>query len=154
MRIAFVFLVLIGIISCQNTSNSSDSPSSDLSGDSIPITDSAKEIQDPYTPETDPEDSTILIIKGNKILAGELTPSDKTLTYRVKGSTSKEMVIQLMSQSQDIYFNLRVEEGEIITEKQRKFMFTVASNEVLVIDITSDKPLTAKAIVNTVISQL
>ncbi|MBK7427015.1 MAG: hypothetical protein IPI60_08300 [Saprospiraceae bacterium] len=154
MRIAFLFLIFIGIISCKNNNDSSESTNSDLAKDSTEITDVVKEEKGPYTPETDKEDKNILIIDGTKMLDGELNASTNKLTYRIKGSTSKEMVIQLMSQNQDIFFNLRVEEGEIIAEKKRKYMFTVASDEVLVIDVTSDKPMTSKAVINTIISQL
>ncbi len=153
MRPAFLFIMFLALISCKN-SNSNDSSNSDSSADSSSKTDVTQIVESPYTAEPDQTDSTILIIKDTKILDGVLDASTNMITYRVKGSTSKEMVIQLMAQNLDIYFNLRVEGGETIAEKQRKYMFTVASGEVLVIDVTSDKPLTEKAIINTIITQI
>jgi hypothetical protein len=153
MRIAFVIFFFLGLISCKNAGDSNESIESEMS-DTTTVTDVTKEMDSPYTPEVDKEDKSVLIIENTKTIEGELNAKTQKLSYRVKGSISKEMVIQLMSQNQDIYFNLRVEGGETITEKQRKYMFTVASSEVLVIDVTSDKPITSKAVISTIISQL
>jgi hypothetical protein len=153
MRIAFVIFFFLGLISCKNAGDSNESIESEMS-DTTTVTDVTKEMDSPYTPEVDKEDKSVLIIENTKTIEGELNAKTQKLSYRVKGSISKEMVIQLMSQNQDIYFNLRVEGGETITEKQRKYMFTVASSEVLVIDVTSDKPITSKSVISTIISQL
>lgn len=158
MRIAFLLIIFLGILSCKNTSEKTDSTESTAADTSVAetpeISTAEKEAQGPYTPEPPKGDDNAYVIEGTKILDGELNATTKMLTYRVKGSTSKEMVIQLMSQSSDIYFNLRVEEGQTIAEKKRQYMFTVASNEILVIDVTSDKPLREKAVISTIISQL
>src|SRR5690606_19268764 len=132
MRIVFLAIIFLSFFSCKN--DASQAESADMKSDNNDTTEIANAEEDPeslYTPETDENDNTLLIIDGTKMLEGELNPETKTVTYRVQGSTSKEMVIQLISQNQDIYYDLRVEGGETITEKQRKYMFTVASNDVL-----------------------
>lgn len=161
MRILLALMIFLGTISCKNSNDTSDAAESGVSAeientspDNQEDSKPADEAQNTYTPEVDKNDGDVYMISGTKILEGELNATKKTQTFRVKGSISKEMVIQLMSQDQNIYFNLRVEGGETIAEKKRQFMFTVSSNEVLVIDVTSDNPLKEKVVINTVISQI
>lgn len=161
MRFAIVFMIIVGVISCKNLNDSSDSGASEVitemensSPESQEDSKPEAEIKNTYTPEVDTKDGDVYVISGTKILEGALNSTKRTQTFRVKGSISKEMVIQLMTQDQNIYFNLRVEGGETLAEKKRQFMFTVSSNEVLVIDVTSDKALTEKVVVNAVISQI